>query len=112
MMFRSDQPWREGEDKDMPATSALAWRFSGPVIGAVVMGLAALLWDGLRDKITEGKADAVAVELIKTENDAAHSKLNQKLDKVDARTKRDSRVTRAIARKLKIEVPEPEPKEE
>jgi len=99
----------------MPATAAassLAWKLLLPVLGAIVMGLSLVLWDGLREKITEGKADEAAVIELKKTNDEAHRTLSGKLNAIDSRTKRDGKVMRAVARKLRIEVPEPEPKEE
>jgi hypothetical protein len=87
---------------------ALVWKFFSPVIGAAVMGLAVLFWNALRGEITKGKADEATVQVIKAANDEAHTTINNKLNKIDVRTKRDGRVTRAIAKKLKIDVP-PEP---
>jgi len=92
-------------------TTATAWKLGGPIVGALIMGAAAILWDGFREKVTEGKVDAAVVETIKANNDTAHVDINKKLDKLDSRQKRDGRVTRAIARKLKIEL-QPEPNEE
>jgi len=91
-------------------SSGLGWKLLGPIVGAIVMGLAALLWDGLRDNITKGKADEAvvekleaAVQVIDTKNTSEHKVIVDKM-------KRDGRVLRAVAKKLKVDLP-PEPVE-
>ena len=73
------------------------------IIGAAIMGGTALAWDSFRSKVTEGKADVVEVEKLRTENDAAHSEIKQDLGEVKAEQKAAGHILRRVARKLKIE---------
>ena len=82
------------------------------LVGSLAGWLGKTTWGGIKDSITEGKADSDVVQTIKTDNDSAHTVINKKIDRVDTRTKEQGRVLRSVARKLHVPVSEPEPKDE
>ncbi len=61
-------------------------------------------WEGVRSAIVNGKADMTVVEEIKQDNDKAHTDINTKLKDLGKEQRDTNRITKKIARKLKIEV--------
>ena len=75
------------------------------LVGSLAGWLGKTTWGGIKDSITEGKADSQALLDLKSANDDAHRIVNKRLDKIDTRTKDQGRVLRSVARKLKVDVP-------
>lgn len=90
--------------------NGLGWKLLGPVVGAVGVALTMFVWGAIRDKVASDitkdsatKADLIAVDRANAEE---HRVIKDDLGDMKRRQKADGRVTRAIARKLKIEIPE------
>jgi len=86
-----------------PAGNGLLWKVLGPLIGAVSVATAGLLWNSFRTVVTEGKADSVAVEQLKADNETAHKDIKADIDDVKQEQKSASKTLKRIAKKLKIE---------
>ena len=61
-------------------------------------------WAGLSDEITKGKADVTSLDSLRATNEGQHQFINTKLDRLEKNQKENSKITRKIARKLKIEL--------
>ena len=85
------------------ATRSLVGKVIAALVGAAVVGGSALVWDGFRSKVTEGKADITAVETLKRENESAHGEIKSDLEEVKIEQKAAGHILRRVARKLKIE---------